>query len=410
MTNISLNKVPLFKSLSKKEIQDLENSLKPRSLESGKILFKEGEAGNSFYIIVKGELEIIKSMGTKEERILYKHGAGDFVGEMSLLIRKGIRSASVRAFGETDILELNREAFDSLLSTSPLLAYDMVRELGDRLRDTTDSTVKDLRSKNKELTTAYEELQAAQLEIVEKEKLEHELNVARNIQMNILPDTFNLPSGSDFGAKMVPARAVGGDFYDFIELEENKVGIAIGDVSDKGVPAALFMAQLCTLLRSEAEHNENPKAVLLEVNRHMLRTNQAGMFATAIYGVYDTKTRIFNYARAGHELPIIIDPDGNTSEPPKGRGTPLCLFPDPPIDVQKVEVPKGHTLMLYTDGGTDAINNAEKFFGLEALTASVIENLEKDAQEICDLVIEKLLSYQESSQFDDATMAILRSI
>lgn len=411
MVDISLRQVPLFKSLPDAELENLNKHLNPVSIPDGEILFSEGDPGNSLFIILVGGLEIIKALNTAEESLLYVHGPGDFVGEMSLLVRDGMRSATVRSQGETKMMELTRADFNRLLESSPTLAYEMVRELGDRLRDTTNATIVDLKHKNKELGIAYDELKAAQVELVKKEKLEHELDMARDIQMSILPQKLSPPAHTDYGARMVPARAVGGDFYDFIPLGNGKVGVAIGDVSDKGVPAALFMAQMCTLLRVEAKHTMDPKKVMLEINRHMLETNSAGMFATVIYGVYDTKDRTFHYGRAGHEAPLIFDPDGNSTEPEMQRGIPLCLFPDPPIDINTIEIPKEHTLVLYTDGGPDALNADEKFFGLDELKKTIASNLKEDPQKICDVVIDAVLNFQsDADQFDDATMVVLRAI
>ena len=121
--------------------------------------------------------------------------------------------------------------------------------LSSRLDQTQNRTILDLEEKNLQLTQAYDSLKAAQQQVIEKEKMELELNVARGIQQSMVPRTRpNLP-GFDFGARMIPARAVGGDFFDFIPLDENALGIVIGDVSDKGVPAALFMALTSNLVR-----------------------------------------------------------------------------------------------------------------------------------------------------------------
>ena len=243
-----------------------------------------------------------------------------------------------------------------------------------------------------------------------KEKLETELETARTIQMNILPKDVSVPDGVDIGAKMVPARAVGGDFYDIIPLGDEQVGVAIGDVSDKGVPAALFMAQFCTLLRSEARRNPDPASVLTHVNNILYETNHAGMFVTGIYGIYDLTTGEFRYARGGHEVPVIFSVDGEVQELAHGQGTVLCVLPDPPLDIQSVYIPPGSTLLMYTDGGTDAMNTEEEFFGLENLKETIAGSLNAPAQELCEVVINELLSFQTEAQFDDATLVAVRNV
>ena len=330
---------------------------------------------------------------------------------MSLLVPDSKRSASVRGAGEeTFLFELQRHRFEDMIQNQPAFAYKMIQAMSDRLRANNESIIMDLREKNEELAQAYDELKAAQADLIIKEKLETELETARAIQMNILPRDVEVPGGVDIGAKMVPARAVGGDFFDIIPLGEDKVGVAIGDVSDKGVPAALFMAQFCTLLRSEARRNADPAAVLTHVNNILLETNHAGMFVTGIYGIYDLTSGDFSYARGGHEVPVIFDPDGEVQELPHGPGTALCLVPDPPLDVQTVHIPPGHTLLMYTDGGTDAMNLEEEFFGLENLKSTVAGSLDASAQELCEVVLNELLSFQNEGQFDDATLVAIRTV
>src|SRR3712207_3101439 len=144
--------------------------------------------------------------------------------------------------------------------------------------------------------------EAAQQQIIEKQRLEHELQLAYEIQTSILPRVLPQLQGYDFGATMVPARVVGGDFFEFVELGDDRVGIAVGDVTDKGMPAAIFMAQTHALLRAEAVRSAAPHEVLRCVNRHVVEMNAAGLFVTMLYGVLDRASASFSYARAGHEL------------------------------------------------------------------------------------------------------------
>ena len=141
-------------------------------------------------------------------------------------------------------------------------------------------------------------------------QLERELEIARQTQQSILPETLPQRPGYDFGALMVPARAVGGDFYEFIELGKGRLAIVIGDVSDKGLPAALFMALTYSLIRAEAARTKPPRQVLANVNRYLLEMNASGMFVTLIYAVLDPASGRLDYARAGHPLPLLLDAGG----------------------------------------------------------------------------------------------------
>jgi sigma-B regulation protein RsbU (phosphoserine phosphatase) len=384
--------------------------MRMKRLQDGDMLFREGDVGTQFYVVIMGALEVIKAMDTPEERLLSVQEAGGFVGEMSLLGGSNLRTASIRARGMTLLMELRKERFEELLQRRPSLGLEMLTVLSERLRASDELTIQDLQVKNIELSKAYEDLKAAQAELVEKEKLEHELNMARDIQMSILPRQITTPQGCEVGAKMIPARAVGGDFYDVIPLDEHRVGVAIGDVSDKGVPAALFMAQFCTLLRIEAHHHEAPDALLKFINDNLVEMNRSGMFVTAIYGIFDAHTRTFTYARAGHEVPVVFNKKGKASQPDMGQGTPLCLFLDPPLDVQSLHLDKGSTLMMYTDGGTDAMNADKDFFGLKNLQKTFKSHLKESAQELCEKVLEELLAFQvEDAQYDDATIVAIRA-
>jgi len=349
MSELDITLVPLFRSLPSSEIDFLTQALQPISLDPGQILFQEGEPGNEFYIITLGKVEIVKSLETADERVLDERGPGDFFGEMSLLIPDGLRTASVRARTPVRMMELSRVDFDALLERRLALACDMVRELSLRLRDSDNSMIRDLTEKNRQLEQAYRELQSAQAQIVEKEKLDHELDLARRIQESILPNDLAL-KGFDFGARMLPARAVGGDLYDFIPLHGDNVGISIGDVSDKGVPAAIFMALYCSLVRAETHHTTSPEDVLNQVNHHLLHLHETRMFVTALYGVLNRKTCEFTYARAGHHVPILVDDCGKETPVERNHGQLLGFFPGPDLDVQTVEIPQGSTLLLYTDG------------------------------------------------------------
>ncbi|MFC1996108.1 SpoIIE family protein phosphatase [Chloroflexota bacterium] len=411
MDKLQIDNIALFSSLPRSEIKYLAEVMKHVEVEAGTVLIKEGEHGEKFYIILAGQVEVIKSLGMADEQVLGKHGPADFFGEMSLFNPDGLRTASVRTCTPVELIELCRSDFDSLLQRRPLLANEMVRVLSLRLRKSDNDMIHDLRQKNQLLEHMYAELQAAQAQIVEKEKLEHELILARNIQKSILPADLALLEAFDFGARMEPARFVGGDFYDFIQLEQDTVGIAIGDVSGKGIPAAIYMALFCSLLRAEARHSNSPAEVLHRVNQHLLDLNDAGMFVTVLFGILNRKTREFVYARAGHEIPIMFDRCGEVERLVWDQGQLLGFFQDLKLDEQTVNIPAGSTLLLYTDGAFDAWNAKGVHFGLDQLREVTIASARCSAQSLCDRIIDELMAFQgEKLQFDDITLVAIQSI
>ena len=185
-----ISQVPIFASLPPGEIKHLANSLRVCEFTEGEILFREGDIDPHFYILLEGQVEVVKKLGTPEERILGVRGEAAFLGEMSLFSQGGQHTATVRAITPLTLLEMTRADFDALLHRQPALAYDLVRLLSRRLEQSENITILDLKEKNRQLTVAYQELQAAQAQVIEKEKLEHELDIARHIQQSILPRDF----------------------------------------------------------------------------------------------------------------------------------------------------------------------------------------------------------------------------
>ena len=406
-----LARTPLFNCLPEDEISRLAETLRVLEIPPSKVLFQEGEIGDRFYIIIQGQIEVIKALGTPEERSIGLRGPGEFVGELSLINRAGLRTASVRSFGPTHLWEMSHEEFDDLLHRQPKMAFELVNVLSERLTNAHDSTIQDLQEKNLQLTEAYQELKTAQAQIIEKEKLERELQVAFEIQTSILPQTLPKLDGYDFGAMMVPARAVGGDFFDIISLSSNKVGIIIGDVADKGVPSAIFMAQTHALLYAMANRNDSPTQVLQHVNELLLKIGESSLFVTVLYGVLDRTTNLFSYARAGHELPIIVTADGMAEIAPYDQGQLMGILDDLILDEQTVSVPVGGMILLYTDGVIDARHSNGESFGMQRLIDFIKQMRTGSAQDHCDQLWQTLCEFQsKDAQEDDVTIVAVKSI
>jgi serine phosphatase RsbU (regulator of sigma subunit) len=405
-----LARTPLFHGLPDEEISRLTETLRVMEVPPSTVLFQEGAVGDRFYIIIQGQIEVIKALGTPEERFIGLRGPGEFVGELSLINRAGLRTASVRSVGPAHLWEMSHEEFDDLLHRQPEMAFELINVLSERLTNAHDSTIKDLQEKNLELTEAYEELKAAQAQIIEKERLERELQVAFEIQTSILPQTLPNLDGYDFGALMVPARAVGGDFYDIVPLSSNEVGIIIGDVADKGVPSAIFMAQTHALLYAMAKRDTTPAQVLQHVNELLLKIGESSLFVTVLYGVLDRTTNQFSYARAGHELPIIVTADGTGEIAPYEQGQLMGILDDLILDEQTMSVPPGGMILLYTDGVIDARHTNGESFGMERLIDVLKQMRAGSAQDQCDQLWQTLCDFQsKDAQEDDVTIVAVKS-
>ena len=410
MKHPGMAKMLLFGSAPSNELEHLILNLTQIDLPANTLIFREGDYGNHFYVVLNGSVEIIKALGTADERLLSTRSPGECFGEMALLDPKHVRSASVRARNAITLLEVKRGDFDAMLQLQPALAYDMARMLSQRLRDADNATIRDLQGKNRQLAKAYQDLQAAQALIIEKEKLERELEVAREIQRSLLPRSLPDLPGFDFGARMEPARAVGGDFFDFIPFADGNLGIAVGDVSGKGVPAAIFMAMTRSLMRAEVREAASPKEALRGLNKNLLEMNDTGMFVTVLYGVLHAATCRFTYGRAGHELPVLCNELGVAVTPCCGRGEPLGVFADPEIDEKTIQLSPGETLLIYTDGMTDAIDEQGVSFGVKRLHESLGASCHLSAQGICDSLIELVMTHQcMVTQHDDVTLVAVRT-
>ena len=403
-------KIPLFQDVPSSELFQMVSELPVESFEAGTTIFREGDAGGALYIVMDGSLEVLLGADSPDELILRTCGPGEYIGEMSLILPKGKRTATVRAKTNTQTWVLSHEKFREIIKRWPMMAYSMVGILSQRLDSTNESSFRDLSEKNRQLQKAYDELKAAQEQLIEKERLERELQVAAEIQLSILPDQLPAVPRFDFGARILPARHVGGDFYDVFENGENQIGVVIGDVADKGVPSALFMARAHALIMAEADSGLPPSAVLELVNRHVTHLEKSAQFVTVLYGIQNTATGEFSYARAGHEPPLILFPDGRIERVPHGPGMALGLWEELTLDEHKVMLEPGSTLLLFTDGMTDCRDPNGVPFGLEGIKSTLSGLVGFPAQEVCNKLFDTLMSYQNGAkQDDDVTLVAIHA-
>ena len=305
-------------------------------------------------------------------------------------INPNIRSVIVSAYGDMKNIRtaMNRGAFDFV--TKPL-------DFGD-LRVTIERTLRHM-EEWREALSSRDKLVA----------LQNELDVASGIQQSILPTVF--PSRDDYQiyASMEPARNVGGDFFDVVRLEGNRVGLAIADVSDKGVPAALFMMSSRTWMKGAAISSPEPGTVLGEVNALLHEDNEAQMFVTVLYAVYDPETGEFSYASGGHDAPLLVHPGGSSELLPLTGGIALGIVSDLAYGQNSVVLDHGDTLVLYTDGVTEAMNGEGEQFGIERLHKVFSDRAPKDANEAAHKIFEAVNTFADgAAQSDDITCLTLR--
>ena len=256
-----------------------------------------------------------------------------------------IRSVIVSAYGDMRNIRtaMNRGAFDFV--TKPLDFED--------LQITIERTLTHM-AEWKDALQSRDKLVA----------LQNELDVASKIQQAILPASFPEGEGFDVYGNMAPARNVGGDFFDVINLENGRLGLAVADVSDKGVPAALFMMSSRTLLKGAAIGMGDPSGVLSEVNDLLNEDNETFMFVTLLYAVFDPESGLLTYANGGHSNPLVVHTDGSNEELPTTGGIALGVMPNLEYREASVTLAPGDTLILYTDGVSEAMNSEGEEFGV----------------------------------------------
>ena len=245
-----------------------------------------------------------------------------------------------------------------------------------------------------------------------KERIESELRIAQRIQMELVPKTFPpFPDRDDFElyAMMTPAREVGGDFYDFMMPDPDHLWIVIGDVSGKGIAAALFMAVTRTFLRAFFHEEKSPGKVLYRVNNELARNNEASMFVTLFCGVLHLPSGNFRWANAGHNLPLLLAADGAASFLPKTRGVVAGAMEDIQFTEAEMVLTAGDSLYLYTDGVNEAMNAAEQLFGNDRMQASLVRYGQAGCVAMVDGISRELSEFVDGAeQSDDITMLALR--
>ena len=301
-----------------------------------------------------------------------------------------IRAIIVSAYGDMENIRtaMNRGAFDFV--TKPVDFED--------LQITIDRTLAHIEQWREALSTR-DKLVA----------LQNELDVASKMQQSILPTVFpSGPSYQTFGT-MHPARNVGGDFFDVIRLADDRVGLAIADVSDKGVPAALFMMSSRTLLKGSAIGAEEPGDVLTEVNNLLNEDETTGMFVTMLYAVYNPATGEFIYASGGHDPPLVVHPDGSSELKPLTGGIALGVLGGLEYRQLSITLEPGDTVCLYTDGVTEATNEQGELMGIEGVQDLFAATPPTNAEQACLAMLNMVLEYTgEAPQHDDITCLTLR--
>lgn len=312
------------------------------------------------------------------------------IGKMNRVVKSIILSP----YGDLESIRIamNRGAFDFV--TRPINLED----LGATLKKSID----DLRESK--------EAKANQNRLIDIDK---ELDVAKNIQSSIIPHSFkpfNDNKNFEIIGTMLPARRIGGDFFDFFPLGDHHLGFSIADVSGKGVPAALFMTMSRGLLRALGQKTSSTDECLRQLNELLVLENTSSMFVTSFYGILDINTGEVNFSNAGHNPPCIISPTGEITEIGRAQGIALGVTTE--LDLYKqnfVKLKTNDTLLLYTDGVTEAMNMQRELFGEERLLAFLRKNGSSTLSDLINNLVNEVESFANGAeQADDITLLAIR--
>jgi len=345
----------------------------------GDVLFRAGDPAGKMYFIASGSLRLPEIDKVVPE--------GEVIGEMGLLSPFHIRTASAVCEEDCIVYSIDKEEVTRLFTLNSELAFKIVHLCVQRF-------IENLRA-----------------ETEAKERIQSELRIARDIQAAMLPRVFPpFPDRTEFEifALMEPAKEVGGDFYDFFLIDHDHLGVAIGDVSGKGVPAALFMAICKTLLKTEALRGLSPGEILTRLNRTLIAENEMMMFVTVFFLSLDLRTGEIAYANGGHPPPFVSNGSGGF-EPLSGpTGTFLGI-----VDVCRFEtisrrLGPGETIFLYSDGVSEATNSALELFAEARIKKTLDQSEGRTAEAIVARMRDAVRAFAEgTAPSDDITIVAL---
>ena len=348
--------------------------------KKGEILFHKGDRADKIYYVKKGSVKLVEI-----DNII---GEDEIIGETGILSPLKERTMTVVSEEDLEIYSIKKYKAIEIFYQDPSVVFELIQ------------------------LSIRRSLENLKKTVAEKERIEADLRIASDIQTSVMPRDFPaFPGRKDFDifASMEAAREVGGDFYDFFLISENKLCFLIGDVSGKGIPAALFMMITKTLLKSEALRGLSTDEILFNVNNIICLDNETCMFVTILCAILDTDTGELQIGNAGHNPPLICR-DGHDFEFMKLQNT-FLLGPLENIDFasHKIVLNPNDTLFFYTDGVTEAMNPEMQLFSKERIKETLSNLKDYNVTEIINGVREEIINFARGApQSDDITMIALR--
>ncbi len=396
--------------LPEEDLNVLTNTVVTSTRKANSIICREGALEHVFYIIQDGKVAFTKKMDTGEQFLGLK-GKGEFFGELGVLDRAP-RAATVHAISDCKLIEIHEDTLDTILTRNPSVARAIMRGITRSMRDTDQITIAELQLKNEELAKTLDNLRAAQAELLRRERLKRDLEIAAQVHKSVLPTTFPNVPNFEFAALARPAREIGGDLYDVIPVDDENVGIVMADASGKSVQAAIYMAIVRALFLSQAQANLSTTEIAHSVHELLMKVSTAEMFVTVFYANLNHETRQMKYVRGGHDRPIYYHAATGQIHLLDIPGRFLGLLPGLIVEEDSLTFETGDVLVCYSDGATDAVRPGDnEMYGLEQLQAIVAKNGRRSAQELADIIVNDIDKFRDGEdQPDDLTLLVTKAI
>ena len=296
---------------------------------------------------------------------------------------------------------------------APIISNDMVIGAfdleSDRLNAYTEDDLSVLQMLTSQVAIIIEKVRLHE-QLVEQKRIQAQLEIARQVQLELLPDHDPQLEGFDISAYVFPTEEVSGDYYDWVKVFEDQIGITVADAVGKGIPAALLMAFLRAAIRAGVQTGYASHILLSKINNLLWDSIEDNRFVTAIYGILDTTNRTFVFANAGHNPPLLIKPDGEYRFVEYGD-TPLGMFHDARYHQHFIRFEEGQVMVLYTDGITEAANSNDEEFGQERFAKSVLAGIDLPANKLIDHIRKDVANFTERKFLDDdGTLFIVKAL
>ncbi len=384
----SIARQAIFTEIPFSTLEHLAHLWEVRHVDPGQRLLTPGEMNDRLYLLLDGQLEVHIDAPDAETGILIQ--PGECTGEISIIDGKPA-TAFVIAAQPSTVLAIPDDRFWSEFMPHPGLARNFMRLFAERFR-----------ARNALMQQALEDR-------LRYEHLEKELAIAAQIQLSMLPHAFDPGDRVDIDARMLPARQVGGDFYDVFNISDDELCIAVGDVSGKGVPASLFMVRVMTMLRTEVQKAQPIEAAIAALNGALSQDNEQCMFVTLAVIVINRRDGGCRYLSGGHN-PSVLGVDGRDFgflSPP--GGILIGIEPSAQFEAAHMQLSEGDVLVLYTDGVTEAMDTDGQLFAEPRMLECLNRQAVISSSELSDRLIDAVREHAgEAAQSDDLTLVVVR--